>query len=525
MFELLKEMLKKELEEAVIKYEELNKEIARLENKINEYDKNYKLLQDKEIEYGTIILRNPDSLGIFNRIFHKKEYEKEKQAYIDHELEKDKLKKKLDKLEATIDEERPKIEAKIQEIIKQIELEHLKEANNKRKSIDQAKNLRDLGLTIQDVVRIFKENNTPLILTNTDPIVENESEFDKVDDYILVHKTKYVPTDNEIKNLTNSNVKATTQVNTGITTINVDFLNKRDTVHFAVNGEVSSNVATSVFEGRKYAVLIPIKDVKNITNFVVQDTFTDGNVNIEKGIILCPENEIKETQEKNPNTIVIGYKDSQTVDGYANKILSIMGYKYEKVQDHSWENSEDATKAEENINKFITTRTQEAHAVGNFRIKELMDTSNSFLVELLRKIKNENIAFDTEFLTSSLAGINNELDYNLQINPKIYNFDGLYENEREQAYRELKEDLYDIGIEIPYYVDYLIKCSKESSKSFEQAYMNLENKELYNYLQKHEQYRREHGDPPLSADKIIIVSIAFSILKQIELQKEKEMNK
>lgn len=520
MFETLKKLLKNELESSLIRYEELNKEIIKLENRINEYDKNYQLLQDKEMEYGTITLRNPDTLGIFNKIFHKKEYEKEKQAYIDQKLAEDELKQQLDELEGKINEEKPKIESRIQEITKQIEVEKLKEAKNRSECIDQAKNLKDLGLTIQDVVRIFKDNNIPLVLNNTDKIVENESEFDKLDDYILVHKTKHAPTNNEIKNLTNSHVKTTKKVKTGITTINVDFYNKRDTIHFAVNGEVSKNVATSVFSGRKYAALIPIKNVSNITNFATEDTFTNGNVNIEKGIILCPKIEMDEVQKNNQNTIVIGYDEAQTVDGFANKLLSIIGYKYEEVHDHAWANEEDDEKATKNIRSLASFRTYEAHATGSFRTKEIIDTSNSFLVELFRKLKNENIEFDKEFLADLLTGINHELeDYELQIQPEMYNFKGLYEKERDQAYIQFKEDLKDTGIEIPYYIDYLIKCSKESEKSFENAYMNLKDEELCNYLKKCEE--KQHLYP----DKVIIAAMAFSILKQIELQKVKEMNK
>jgi len=516
MLEQLKEILKKELEPALIKYNNLIEEQKKIEEEINEYNKQYSLIVAKSQEYYNRVLIDPSkTTSTLNKIFHKKQFESEQQAYLKQKQERDEIKRQLDELLKKIDKEIPEKEAKIKEIKKKIEEEKLLELKEKYEFIEKAKNLKELGLTIRDVVRIFKEHNIPLVLTEKDKIIENESEFNKKEEFILVHKTAYAPTDDEIKNITHSNVIKRIPINTGKTTIDVDFNLKRDTVHFVLNGEVPAAIELSLFKGRKYAIVIPLEKVPNIVNFALADSYSDGNVKTEDGIILCPEDEIQKLQEDNPNTIIIGYRGNANVDGFANILISIIGYKYEISNPHSWINSKDVEKVyhNKNLGYLGSYRLVGAHAGSEYAKKERIETAISYNIALIKKLVEEDIEFDVEFLSDTLSGLNCALNYKLEIQPDMYDF-GIYENTKEKFYQEFKESLEKLGIEIPYYIDQLIKAKKE--KNFEMAYMSIKDEDLIKYLEK--------KGKDLTEDQIIVSSIAYSILKQIKLMKEKKKN-
>ena len=219
-------------------------------------------------------------------------------------------------------------------MLKEVKEILLKQGNEQNSSnIISAKNLKDLGITFVEALDLLRKNNIPIVLNEEDKIItENKGDFEKEDAYILVHKTNYSPTDNEIK--TQRNSKATINVemknNEGIS-FSFSYKTSRDTVHFCLNGEVTSHYNGN-WDNTKYSVLIPLSDVaqkENICSFRAEDTFFKGNVDITDGFILCPKEEIIEIQKNNPNSLVIGY-EGDSAKGYADALLSMMGYQYKE---------------------------------------------------------------------------------------------------------------------------------------------------------------------------------------------------
>lgn len=501
MLENLKIILIEEILDKLNKYDELM-------NKINELEEKYESI--KLPDYQILLTpKNPQSSKSFiYKVFKNSQYKKDIREYQIKKEEYETIKQKEKESEERYYEEKSKIEEEIEKIKKQIIEENLEEIKEKYKRIKEAKNIKDLGLTIEDVKRLFKEHNIPLVLTDEDQIAENESNFTKEEDLILVHKTKYHPTNDEIKTLTNSKATATKEVNTGKETIKVNFELKRNTIHFYVNGEVSDHVELSVFKKRKYAILIPLKEVPNIENFSTTDTYSKGNVKINKGIILCPEEEIELIQKENPHTIVVGYEGKEDVDGYANILLSLLGYKQEKGNQHSWVNESDVNKLYENLHNIRSFSAHGAHFNSYDQQEELIDTSISFLISLIKKIKEKDIDFDVEYLTDTLTGMNHELhNYQLEVPPTMYDF-GYYADAVGKKYEELLKYLEELDINIPYYIKDFRELSKDKSLMF------IKDQELLDYLEKCK------SKESLNDDKLATIALTHTILKDIKLKKE-----
>ena len=206
--------------------------------------------------------------------------------------------------------------------------------------------LKEMGISFAEAMDFLEENNKPLILNESDKVItDNESNFDKKDDYILVHKTKYMPTSDTLQSTASKHVvqKEVVKMKTGDFVFN--FNESRDTVHFCLNGEVESHNYGD-FDGRKYAVIIPFNriDDANLKSFDPVDTYFQDAVDLKNGYILCPENEIEQMKTSNPHTTVVGYK-GKSVDGYANALVSMLGYRVESCHQDAWGSYDDEAKA------------------------------------------------------------------------------------------------------------------------------------------------------------------------------------
>ncbi len=121
------------------------------------------------------------------------------------------------------------------------------------------------------------------------------------------------------------------------------FKSARDTVHMAMNDEVSSHMYGS-WDDCKYSVLIPFEDIPNekIGRAAPMDTFTRGSIELSENTwILCPKNEVDRLKTFNPKVHVLGY-DGENVQGFSQPFLTQLGYRAEDVGMWNWQNDESA---------------------------------------------------------------------------------------------------------------------------------------------------------------------------------------
>ena len=284
---------------------------------------------------------------------------------------------------------------------------------------DSNKTLDDYNLTVQEAIKLLKSNNIPVILTEADKhIIDRPREYEEkgLDSLILVHKTRYIPNGSVIKSPKDAEAKE--QAETTIEGKKYDYAYKRarNTVHFAVNGEVLSH-GLGGWDDCKYAILIPFTDIpkEQIMNAAPMDTFTYGSVKLTPDTwILCPKGEIEEISKKNPGVQVLEY-DGESVHGFADSFISTLGYRTEGIGEMKWIDDISNTQCtglllREGFKVSLHRGTRESNTEGD---REGINVA----IEILKKVK-ENTFLDSQEKISNLYKELN--DTNIGGNRQLY---------------------------------------------------------------------------------------------------------
>lgn len=195
---------------------------------------------------------------------------------------------------------------------------------------EKAKTISDLGLNLEEAKKILEEHDIPFVLGEEDKaITEREGGFQGLEDFILVHETRYQPTQNRIK----SPKEAGARIGESITLKGKEYKYEipymRNTVHFAVNDEVNTSHGYMNIDGAPYAILIPMIDVpRERLKGTASDmyTFNGGAEITPQSYILCLKGEGEKVKKDNPNATVIECEGNE-VNGYSRAFLSTIGYK------------------------------------------------------------------------------------------------------------------------------------------------------------------------------------------------------
>lgn len=202
--------------------------------------------------------------------------------------------------------------------------------SGKIREIQKAKTISELGLNLEEAKKILEEHDIPFVLGEEDKaITEREGGFQGLEDFILVHETRYQPTQNRIK----SPKEAGARIGESITLKGKEYKYEipymRNTVHFAVNDEVNTSHGYMNIDGAPYAILIPMIDVpRERLKGTASDmyTFNGGAEITPQSYILCLKGEGEKVKKDNPNATVIECEGNE-VNGYSRAFLSTIGYK------------------------------------------------------------------------------------------------------------------------------------------------------------------------------------------------------
>ena len=419
------------------------------------------------------------------------------------ELEKQ-LREKQDELKK-LKNDRDKILERLSNLKKEYEDSNYDALIEKYEKIREAENLDDLGLDFLSAVQIFEKHNIPVIIDESDKIFEKDCLFNSLDDLILVHLTRFAPKNNTIKTLKNS-TKINNTIKFGNQNIDIEFVPGRDTVHFAINGSVKGH-EYGQWADCKYAVIIPLDKVTNIVNFNTSDTFTKGDVDITGGYLLCPENEIDNLKRLNPNVIVIGYKGNniyEDKEGYADKFISILGYKIEPINKWGWENNDS-----EKVWKFIEGSTdyrQSVHYDSPEEKEQNISTGINQLTAIIEKVLELEIDFDVYTVVGQLLGLKDSKSQLCFSEPRlICEFD-------RNIFVNFFKSLEKYGIQIP--------------KNIENYYINFDknDKEKYNNIPKQlKELNEDFGQ--YSKELFYLIYTIFDELKKIIIKRKEEQTK
>lgn len=447
MFNTLKEILLNDIKQEVEESKKILDEITSLKNELAYH----KMLIDPKKKYSFIER---------NFSYRKMKYKKEKQEY-------------LRKLTEEISN-RTQAEERLKQLRSLKDNEKMKAVIERYEKIKNAKNIKDLGYTFDQVISLFKEKGIPLVLDSSDTIIPNIAEFDKLDDLVLVHKTNYAPKGDTILTTGNAGATVKQQIMVGDRTINIEFPLSRQTVHFAVNGEVLSHERGN-WDDSRYAIIIPMVDVPNISCFRVEDTFTNGNVDISKGYLLCPVNEVEEIKRNNPNLTVIGYKDNinletgkECVTGLADKFVSQLGYEKKEFSHGTgggthWVDMGDNAKANILVEKTLHVKTID-HDDSNEGIEEEYNDAAKQFFSLINGLIQSDMDIDPQLMSRQVTS-------QLLIAGKLHDRNNhsmlAYDNGKffYKTVTQLWKYGTGYGFETPSYLSNLVKSSNEGNRN------------------------------------------------------------
>lgn len=430
MLKDIKNILYNEVKDEIDRYKSLKNKIEELQQKIDDAWQKDRNSVDENCQMQIVpIKRYTFFQKHITKIKEYLQYIKDRQNYENTLSEYDRKSEENRLLREKLELEKEELEKKCFEIEE-------KGIREKYEKIKTAKTLKELGLSFEETVKILIDNGMTVVLDESDRVItENESEFDKDEDFILVHKTNYSPTNDEVKSNKMSGVKTKYSIQFDDEEFSYEFFKGRNTVHLCQNGEVTSHEYGN-FDGRKYAVLIPFKSLKrdNLVSFRPEDTFFEKKVDTTEGYILCPIDEVEDIKNRNPNTNVIGYK-GECVDGFANSLLSMLGYKYEGIGKHSWHSDEDRKKH----NSFMQSNNELKYCAHDGSRQECIDT----LVDKYNRImgftksilenKKQGKIYDVDRLTENLFSEKTKVlaesgtarvEYNDKIGPRFTDIEG-----------------------------------------------------------------------------------------------------
>ena len=262
----------------------------------------------------------------------------------------------------------------------------------------------------------------------------------------------------------------------------------------------------------KYAVIIPFTEVPNIVNFSTGDTYAKGNVDISKGYLLCPEEEVEQIKKNNSKLTVIGYK-GKSVDGIANSFITMLGYKHETISTNGWENK-DSSKAL----KTVLDKTNIKSGVHNFSIEsseEKFYTGLNQFDAIIKQLIEKKIDYDVELATNQLLGIGEE--YKIQL--RLYIDYDVFTLNNGKILNTFIKKIEENGIIIPKYI-YDMFVSKKYS--YDDICINNDiPSDVKYYIEKYDNYLQQSFSSNNYALDYFERIFVYEILKQV---KELNMN-
>lgn len=357
-------------------------------------------------------------------------------------------------------EENKKIEEQLE---RQYELKHEYE------KIKDAKTLEELEMNFKDSIDFLKENNMPIVLTKEDQYIDKDKEkrkdYNGLEDFMLVHKTKYPPEQSKIKTSKEAKSMYDIEIELNDKSYASQYSQERNTVHFAVNHEVMSHEAGE-WDDTKYAILIPFEDVPKSQIGCAEpvDTFVVGGVALTPNSwILCPKGEKEKIQRDNPKVQIMEY-DGENVKEYPNVLLHELGYQIEDGGKWQWGNKE----AQEQFGEIMEKENIERghHSFTEYSKKEEMMENANIASAIFGIIKDNNLVNDDKEMRNIYEQVNKPWNIkiaNKEIKSEKYSFneilkDALGENNEGKSY--LFEKLKSQGLDMHKYEGLLDKISE-----------------------------------------------------------------
>lgn len=373
---MIEEVKKILVEDLQLKYDMFDKELKEKMNVIDSLKSELWSLEEKT-QYPVVIKHFSFIQRVLTKRNEYKNYKTEEEQYNHDSKKAEEIRAKISILEKELKE--LKLNEKVQ---------------NAQSRLDEAKSakiIKELGLDVFSAIKLLNSRGIPIVLTEADKVVtEVETDYSSKSTLIGVHKTRFAPVGSIIKTAKDAKAMKKQTITINNQEFEYEFMSERDTVHMAMNDEVSSHMFGS-WEDCEYAVLIPMADIPNekigYTSSV--DTFTKGSLTLSQNSwILCPLNQVEKIKSDNPDVHVIGY-EGKSVLGYSKPFLTTLGYRGENVSMWSWTDDKSARKFADLMEK--ENLPMGAHSYTYFAEDEEILTDINATVSICKTIKDNGL--------------------------------------------------------------------------------------------------------------------------------------
>ena len=372
-----------------LKIADLQNQIARIQNKQSILEDPANELEDLIMRWEKYYARGPryDGKKDFNKwerlVSHRKEYQTYMQDFQQIPEKIAALKVRLETTKQGIAQENDRLKQEID----QLEMQILR--------IKKATTLVELKVHPAEAVTMLENHGiTPILDESDKTIFEHPRNYESTADLIAVHKTKFMPTGSRLSTLKELGVEATKSVTIDGQEYHYNFQLERNTVHFAMNGEVSSHMFGN-WDQCKYTVLNPFVTIgAEIGSHAPNDTYTRGGCELNRlSWILCPADEVAEVKKQNPCVHVLGYQGENS-NGLAAPFLSQLGYRAEYISSHKWPDSQSMDQYMQIMRRKGVSTEQHCNTTDSEDEDYLIQVNQ--LIGLMKMLRNNNLVQSVE---------------------------------------------------------------------------------------------------------------------------------
>ena len=193
--------------------------------------------------------------------------------------------------------------------LKQIEIQKVKKSPNYESEVNRinsCKNIIELGYTVGSAIDTLISYGLPVVLREADKVIipHDDVSFNSDEDFIGVHKDEFMPVNSIIQTPTEAGATLRTHYFIGGRYLDIESKFFRDSVHYALNGEVEEiGSVGSSWDRFPFVFLTKLKKIPigKDGHYSLGDTFTDKHVELDEDTwILCPQGFKEQILNRNP---------------------------------------------------------------------------------------------------------------------------------------------------------------------------------------------------------------------------------
>lgn len=285
--------------------------------------------------------------------------------------------------------------------------EQIQETYQQYEKIMLSKNFLDLSLDFQEALQLLHRENQPIVLEKEDDIQNPEKKFFSLQDFILIHRTDRMPTDNRLKSIAEEEKDSIRYPFNG-TLYEFPCECKKNSLQYTLNHELQAGS----WKDCQYTIMIPFADVPKelIGGVSPGNSYTIGGIDLTKNCyVLCQKGKAEELRRSNPKLALFNILEweNEDLEGASHILMKLLGYRVEEPEN---EIAYDSWKDKKSQEMMKTIMEQNGFEYKGYT-KEAMQKENALrginaMVAIYLGIKDNGLVSNLEDVGSILKQFN-----------------------------------------------------------------------------------------------------------------------